>query len=489
MKVIERNLNELKLVAGETYELDGGVYTINKVLEITVPCTILGNGSVIDANGIDEGLRVSASHVHIEHLKIKKAVNAIFVDPKGGLVEDVVFDSVDVDLINSGYEVGSTASNGITRDVHIKNANVNVFGGDVWQENELAVIIPYNFTAAAGVNGVSEVSNCVLENLTLESSRVNGPLRIGVNLMSGLPSKFNLAAAQVGYKNNRVSHIKFIGNHFDECWDGTFNTVSNFCNTENSIIEDVEFTNNWCGFGITALYMYACEPVFGSSKGGIYRNVLVKNNYFKRVVKDVGEPTRGIFFGAGRSDYYEGQDISEGLLENIEIVGNIFDGAGPVITAAYCLLDGTQNIHDNHVRNVHVHHNRICNADYAFTFDAVQVEGRRYDWNFGYPRHEKKWYDPITDDSIVTDKMENNTIEDLVCEENEIEGYRYRVVAGGANLRGHSSAKGNKVVKGVVFKNNRFGVGENHVRVADFIGEDFAHDEGGNEVSKEFLKK
>ncbi|MCD8068550.1 MAG: hypothetical protein LUE87_06645, partial [Lachnospiraceae bacterium] len=90
---------------------------------------------------------------------------------------------------------------------------------------------------------------------------------------------------------------------------------------------------------------------------------------------------------------------------------------------------------------------------------------------------------------IITLKMNHNRIEDLTCENNKIDGYRYRVAAIGAECRGHGIASDNTVTKNIIFRNNQYGVGEDHVRVADYTYDDFSRDGGGNKVDKVFLNR
>ncbi len=354
-----------------------------------------------------------------------------------------------------------------------------------WEDNDGGGALNIPFSGAAAVaRDVAEVRDCLLEDVWLENNEVHGGLRIGFNSMAAMPSYGQAMALRTRLVNNTVRGLHYIGNWTEQCWDGGFNIVGAFMNTEGSLIEDVELAGNRIGYGITALYMFPGEPIFGPNAGSVIRNVTIRDNEFKCTVDDVGEPIRGIFLAGGRLDYFPGAEARDCVLENVQIFGNTFDGAGPVLTGAYTLLDGEGCCENNVVRNVHIHDNRILNADYAFTVEGAQMEGRRYDWNFGFPRHDKKYLDPVEDDDVVLMRMKNNRVEDVLIEDNVIEGYRYRVLASGADIRGHGLAEENKACKNIVMRNNRYGVGEAHVRVAHYIGEDFCRDGGGNEVDE-----
>lgn len=290
--------------------------------------------------------------------------------------------------------------------------------------------------------------------------------------------------------SNIFQNLVIRNNYVETCWDSPINIISEFYLCKGSRIEGILIEENELGFGIAGIYLFANAPTLcDSCDGGVIKNVVIRKNKLTRAVSDVGEPSRGLFITAGRADYYEGTNVRNSKIEVIEICDNVIDGAGINVAGAYALLDGRGETINNVVSDISIHDNIIKNADVAFTFDGTQIEGRRYDWNFGYPRHDKRWLEDLASDEVTTNITRDNRVEGLTCINNTVDGYCYRINASGANVRGHGIASGNQVVKDIVFRDNNFKVGENHVHVADFIGEDYAHDAGGNEVSKEFLKK
>ncbi len=478
----ERELIEA-LEAG-SLELPQGEYTLTKTINIQKPCVFGGNGATLRGADTPTGIYIMSSGVTVRDLVMEGFKIAVDIDPQGQVLENVLIDNIQISLEDYGVMVGSSFSNGVARHIHIQNCVVT--GSDGWVEDELALSLAFNACAAKGRDiSTDAIHNCLLEDVWFENNSVLGGIRVGFNLSGAYPSQAFKKHLDNPCCGNVMKGIHYIGNYVQESWDGAINVMCSAICNKDSILDGFEMAHNKLGFGITSLYFFANEGGRGYSSGGIIRNAVIRDNTLTRVIQDVGEPTRGLFIAAARTDYYPNTVIKGALMENVEICGNTLDGAGIVLCGAYALLDGEGGAcEDNLLRNVSIHDNTIRNADYAFIFEAAQLEGRRYDWNFGYPRHEKKWADPIEDDSVVTTRLINNRIEDVLCENNTIEGFRYRVLASGADIRGHGAAQGNQVCKNIVMRNNHFGVGENHVRVADYIGEDFCQDLGGNKVDE-----
>lgn len=473
----------LKQFEAGTIDLEEKEYTLSRTLNLRKPIVFRGNGAKIIGKDLKYGIIVSSGNSRLENFHIKDVERALILDPLGGTMEHVVVECVSVDLVELAFEYGSSASGGVMRDIHFNACKVT--GTSVWEDSVTGGSSSLPFSGAAAVaRSDSEIRDCLLEDIWFERNEVYGGLRTAFAASATAASFAELLQINVKLVNNTVRRMHYISNYVEECWDGPFNITSGWINTEGALMEDLEFAENKAGFGIAAIYLHSGEPLMGPNVGSVIRNVVIRDNEFTRVIQDVGEPTRVIFMSAARLDYFPHAEARDCVLENVQIYGNIFDGAGPVFCGAYALLDGEGYCENNVLRNVHVYDNRIINVDYAFMVEGAQMEGRRYDWNFGYPRHDKKWLDPVEDDSVVLMRMKNNRVENLLIENNTIEGYRYRVLASGADIRGHGLAEDNKACKNIVIKNNHYGVGERHVRVAHYIGEDFCHDGGGNEVDE-----
>ncbi|GEM_PF-6451074 len=467
-----------------TLEKDA-VYEIDREVRIEKAITIHGNGAIVRADKKAIGLLVTVSCVTVEDLRMEGFLCAVQVDPFGGECENIAFRNLTIDMLYRAFLVSSCESEGIIRNVTIEDCTLR--GADQWNEDEGAGLVPISVSAAKLRDGCTRtVKNAIAENIMIKNNRILGGMRIGMSVSTSVPVSFVDGSLDYEFENNVVRNVSFIGNSAEACWDSPFNIMSGYGNSKNDLMENVLIEGNDLGFGISGCYLHVAETLFGATYDPKIRGVRIMNNHLKRVIEDVGEPSRGLFLTACRGDYYPGVRSYHAVLEDVEVAGNVIDGAGIVIAGIYALLDGDMTFDRNIVQRVDIHHNRILNADYAFTIETAQTEARIYDWNFGYPRHDKRWAPDITDHSVPTLKFLNNEIRDLAIHDNEIDGYRYKVLASAADLRGHAYAEGNKLTENITFENNTYNVGENHFRVAGFIGEDYATDGGGNVVSDVF---
>lgn len=464
-------------------------YDLSYTFRICNPLHILGNNAKIIGSQTTCGFEIHSGNVLIEDLSINGFTPVFRIDPLGKEIQGITLKGIEIEHVNvMGMEIGSTVSNGAIKNLHIDGCTFR--GVDLWQEDPNVMDVPINISAAFG-DCDGDVSNCLLESVEIKDCRFLGGLRGGINLGSGGDSLMKIMTLKTKYVGNIVRDITFANNFFEECWEASLCITHGYNQVEKSIIEDIKVVGNTCNHGIAGALIFAAFPCNGDILDGVVRKISISGNTFKRIIDDVGEPVRGIFVGAGRADGFMPipLEVSNCITEDIDIYDNTFIGGGIVLCGGYGAQDAHVKIENNVLRRVNVHDNKIQNADYAFTFEAAQLEGRRYDWNFGYPRHDKEWYKPLESDDEVLFEMSGNSIEDLTCENNTIDGYRYRVLASGADIRGHGVAKNNTVCKNIIFRNNTFGVGEGHVRVHGYIGEDFCIDGGGNEVDMSLKKR
>ncbi len=468
-----------------------GEHTLTKQLELHFPITIVGdNATVTGTNDNIYLANITANNTTISGLKLVDFQLGIAIDGSGKHVDNVSVNNVHMTGGMCLVDVGSTASNSTLSNVHIDNCTV-LLDGDAWGDDTLALTrISYNICCARHPGGGQNIDNCLLENVYVNNCSKLGESRCALNYIACMPTKLDYSRFDTSFSNLTTRNLNFTNNNIELCWDGGINVVGSFCNTTGSVLLDgVNIVGNTVTHGIAGVYMFSGEPMFGACNNTVVSNVVIKDNTFTKGVADVGEPMRGIWLSGVRGDFFPGISLDNNIIEGVEITDNKLDGSGIVICGAYTLLDGQSVLSNNAVKNVNIHNNYISNADVAFQFDGVQLEGRLYDWNFGFPRHDKAWGEAITDDSIVTAVATNNCVENIICTNNTIEGYRYRVVASGANAHGHGQICGNKVCGNIVFENNAFGVGENHLHVADVIADDFVVDNGGNKVSMLFKQK
>lgn len=480
--------DEWDLNATETYPL-------SKTLFLKTPKKLTGNGAVVRCRKQKYAIYVVSGDVTVQKLDIQNVQIAIVVDPMGAKMEHVhVLDNVihlemegDFEGNIVGVEFGSSRSNAVMRDIHI--ARNTIYGSAGWEENELALNIPISVAAAVGRDNTPLIENCLLEDVYIEGNRCFGGIRVAYNLICTTFTWADMGPTETRYRNCTVRRAHLNHNYAEECWDGIFNVICGFYASESPVMEDVEIAHNSGGFGITSLYMYAAEPLIGANSGAVLRRVDIHDNSFTHGDFDSGEPVRGFFLAGGRTDYYEHTHASGALMEQVRIHNNTLKGGGLVLCGAYSLLDGVGLCENNCMRDVHCYDNTFTCVDYAFILEGANAEGRRYDWNFGYPRHDHKWLDPLDNDDQLLMQMRGNRLENVLIENNTIDGYRYRVVAAGADVRGHALASDNSVSANIIMRNNTFLTGEAHVRVSDYIGEDWCRDGGGNSVDPALRKR
>ncbi len=463
-----------------------GEHQLTKKLELHFPITITGDGATISGAKLDSfAITICASNTTVRGVTFESTNLGVEVDAKGKLVENVLISKVNMFGGGTIIETGSTMSDSTLRNVMIQDCCHNVEEKHEWGDNAMdAPVLPYNIICARYIDNA--IHNCVLENVTVDRCSKIGGTRAGILCMGGFSHDHNFMRQDVEYSNLKIINLNFTNNHLDMCWDGAYSLLGGYLKNGEVLVDGVTIDNNFCEHGIAGLYFLGNGPMLGANGGVVVKNVAITNNHFVRGVADIGEPIRSIWVNASRTDYFPGVDTFDTTIDNVEISGNKLEGGGIVVTGAYALLDGVSNHTNNVVSNVTVCNNTILDADVPFRFEGAQLEGRLFDWQFGYPPRNNKWGEPIEDDSTVTMVMTNNRVENITCTDNTIEGYRYRVVAAGATGHGHGACTGNKVCGDVVFENNHYGVGENHVHVADVITDDFVRDNGGNRVDMIF---
>ncbi len=467
-----------------------GRHNLSKTLNVHFPLTITGDEATIVGNGLELfAVNISASNAVVRNIQLEQCKFGIEVDALGGCVENVTIADVVMNGGSALVEVGSSVSNSTLRNIHIERCCANVMTSE-WEENPLDnVSLPYYIAGARYKQG-SMLTNCVLEDIYMDNCQKLGFSGVAVSVATGIAAYVKFANMQASYSDIVVRNVNITNNHFDTCWDALVSIIAQFLNSSNCSIEGINISGNYGEHGIASLYMFAGRPMLGGCDGAKVSDVVIDNNHFVRSVSDVGEPVRGIWISSSRGDALFGaapveilsQPICNNSVSNVEISNNKLEGAGITLTGTYALGDNGVVLKNNKVDSVDIHHNTILAAEIAFIIDGAQAEGRLYDWDFGYPKHDKQWGEQIDDHSVVTYTMTDNRVENITVTNNTIEGYRYRVVASGFNGHGHGVVTNNKVCGNIVFENNSFGVGENHIHVADFVADDFVRDGGGNKV-------
>ncbi len=471
-----------------------GEHKLSKTINMHFPLTITGKKATISGEGLGAkyGFAMTASNTTVQNIDIVSAINGVDVDAVGKLAENITIKNIH--MIGGGIivETGSTKSNSTLKNVVIDGCCHEVQEKHEWGDVAMEVpVLPYSIECARYKD--EHIDNCVLDGLTINNCQKLGGSRIGVNIMSACVYNHDYSNCTFDnyathndkkYSNLAMRNLTITNCKVELCWDGALAVVGGDSN--DMIIDNINVSNNYAEHGICGLYVMADAHLLGEGHGSGITNFVVRNNHFVRTVADIGEPVRSVWFNASRSDFFPGVISNDNYIDNVEISGNKIDGGGIVVTGAYSLLDAVSQYNNNVVSNVRIFNNTILNTDEAFRFEGAQLEGRLFDWQFGYPPRNTKWGEAITDDSTVTMVMTNNRVENLTVTDNTIEGYRYRVIAAGATGHGHGVCTDNKVCGNNVFERNIFGTGENHLHVADVIIDDFVVDNGGNSVDKVF---
>lgn len=487
-KINEFTIDEQNFLMSDVWELEKAEYNITRTLHISKSLTFQGNDSTFTCAGTKECIIISASNVFITGFKINNFPTAILVDSEGKIIENIIVEKVTVNVLgNIGFIATNSQSNGKLRHVHFRECEVYSPTSE-WLdvEDELSQQLPFCCVLAmARDEKVSKIENCSIEDIWFENNYSHNGNREPFNFLgSGLiidnMNDFRKGTPKA-YRNLYLDGLHFIGNKVDIAWDAAFNFLGTTFNSQNIHCRNIEIAENDAGTGIAGIYLFVAEPFVGDNSNMTMKHVIIRDNHFHKAIPDVGEPERMVFIGACRLDYYEPTSAYNNLLEDVEIYNNTFVGSGPVVTGIYSMIDGNSVAENNITRNVRIHDNKILRTDTAFIIDGCQSEGRRYDWYWGSPRHDKKWLEPIAN-NVQTTILKNNAVENITVENNVIEGYRYKLKASGANIRGHAVATGNQACKDIIFSNNNFGIGESHIHVADVIMEDYCIDGGGNTV-------
>lgn len=484
----EFSKEEQDFLISKEWDLEKDEYVLSRTMHITEPVKLNGNGSTIKCDGIKEGFVIASSDVKMSGFNLVDFPVAVLIDAEGKTIENITVEKVVVkNLIEIGFAATNSLSNGHLRHVVIKNCDVycaNTEWLDV--EEELSQQIPFICTLALHRDlSTTLIENCSIEDIWFDGNYSHNGIREPFNffgcglLDDGMNDYWN--GREIKYRNLFLDGLHFVRNKVDIAWDAAFNFIGTSFDAENIHSKNIEIAENDAGTGIAGIYLFVSEPFYGENSNMTMKHVVIRDNNLHKSVDDVGEPERMVYMGACRLDYYEPTYARNNLLEDIQIYGNTFTGSGPVITGIYSMIDGVSIAENNIVRNVRIHDNTILDAETAFIIDGCQCEGRRHDWNWGSPRHNKKWLDEI-ENSEVTFEFKNNGVEDVIIENNTVDGYRYKVRATGANVRGHGIVSNNKANKNIRFSNNKFGIGDGHLYVNHVHLEDFCKDGGGNEV-------
>ena len=454
---------------------------------ITRPCVIEGNGSVFigsDAMGaIVMSSNVSFRNLCFDHFRVCAAI----VNQSDGRLRNISFlGCAFKNCSKQSVSAGSTQSNGIIEDIRIDHCD---FCGAEAQFDDSTGGTCMIGLQAATLAGMAPVNNCLLENVWISNCHFHGKFRIAVQVFCGVGDGLldgNLPLCS----GNEVRNIQITGNVIENSFDAAINIIAASLNQTAATVHDLKISGNKIKHGIWGIYMTGCEPVIGCGDNGKVYNVEISDNELEPT-ENVGEITVGIAIQAGRIDYFDGTSCLDSSVENVKMVGNTLRkmDQGIFISGADILFDAPDNLVKNcRAENITVENNAFRDVKEVVVIAGSQHEGRRVDWQIGYPPHEKVWGELLENDDAITCKTCDNYVKGVTVRKNQIDGYRYKYRVSGLYGLGQGTGCGN-FCEDILFEENQFERGEGRISVKNVFVDDRLHDGGGNEVKNIQCKK
>ncbi len=471
------NQNGGAIIALEPYS----TITMPEKLHITAPITIEGNNAtIIPTTGF--AFEVNSSNVHFNRVFFDQIKTAIAIDGRANEISNISIEHCKFSNLNYyAINVTSTKSNSRISDVRIR---FNSFVGAPTHDRETLV----GFTACVNMCACSartseNVDNCITENILIEGNRSIKGHRVTVNMVTS-SCDYGGDVTKAGFRKNPIlRNIRLTNNDFCGAWDAVVNVIGSFMRQEGGEFSNLEIDHNTIEYGVWGFGGTAVEPLFGELVGGSIKDIKIHHNTMT-AVDIAGENQHAIAFCAGRTDYFHGTRCFDGGFSNLVIEDNIINATdrGILIAATDGLLDGKENhIERCYVKDVTIRRNKLYGVIDAFTFVAGYVEGRLFDYNIGVPPHNQEFSKLYEDNSIRATKCFDNYVDNIICEDNLIDGNRYKFKIYGTLAHGHSLLKDNRVTN-VCARNNTFLNTEGHIHVTPCQMDGWCEDLGGNYV-------
>ncbi len=283
-----------------------GEHTLTKTLKLHFPLTVTGDNASINCDiGDNYAFSMQGSNTTIDNIHLHSVKYAVEIDAFGNCVHDVLVRGITMHGGLNCIEVGSSVSGSTLRDIHVEQCTA-IVAHEEWESETFApMALTYNICCVRHKGG-DIIENCTLENFYINGCKKLGQSRAALNFMSGMPAGSDFAAVTNGYNNLVSRNINITNNHFETSWDSGLNIVDHFIYAGKSCIDGLTITGNYLEHGIAGIYMFASEPIFGTSHDAHISNVVIRNNHIVRTIEDVGEPTRGIWLSASRGDAFPG---------------------------------------------------------------------------------------------------------------------------------------------------------------------------------------
>ncbi|MCI8714096.1 MAG: hypothetical protein HFH23_18070 [Ruminococcus sp.] len=487
------------LAEGETVELDGTkTYELTRCLSVNRPITIKGNGAVL-VGDISEAISVSSGGVKVDGLTLDGFAKAVNVDALDTVAEHIELSHLTIN--DPGYgvcvNIASTENGGTIRDLYIHDCVMNSgYDRSATEEGRGGDGATGFIISAAGPAGTrqEDIVDTQVDGLIIERCRVLGGRRYGINMLAGviLPVEgMDYWSQKARVVNAAIRNVKVLDSEFDYCWEMGISLSCGCIMNYGSVLENLEVARCKVVHGIAGIGYSAAGPVVPTSiaKGMGVRHGSIHDNYVKEMDIPVNEPNFGITLWGGRAEGIGGVEVYDCFVEDVDIYNNTIEGSGNAVAlvAANALSDEVLEISGNYLKNIRIRNNTIRDCETAFLFTAAFSEGRRFDWNWGW-RVEDQYFAPLLENHHTqTGRFLGNYLEDISCTANNVTGCRLELQATSARGQGHAFMKDNKVIKQIVYKDNRFERSEGHRLVKDVNVWDWVQDDGGNEVDHSLL--
>ena len=460
-------------------------YSLDETLLLNHPIIIDGHGAVLRV-ACAVAVKIMSSDVTLKNLHLIGGAVSVRIDSAGQTIQNIVLqDCVIEDYGRSGLIVGGSLTGSVTEHVHVTGCTFHAAQNKDDKGHIASPGCDLELCAAlGGESSEKDYRNCFLRGLTVDHCRILGPSVCNFMIVPGLCMSDTEMSKDIFYHGCAISDMKINDNTLMGSGDTAVAAQTNYINNEGCWFENLEVCRNVCEFGLTGISATAGSPMIGDVDGIIMRHVRFNHNTIWGR-PGVGETNTGISAMGGIVNYYSCSCHNCGI-EDVEIIGNritqcergiVLNGGNSMIDA-----DAGSELAGNYVSDVVITDNTMTDVMHAFILMGVWLEGRRYDWNWGWSHTFQVWLPHPDDNSRTTMIARNNYLRNVRCENNRINGYNRIVWAAGAAGRGHGLVSDNRVSDNIIFRQNSCQNGENHLAVADVLLEDWVKDGGGNKV-------
>ena len=462
-----------------------GVYQLDNTVAIPGPLMLRGNGATIINNQMT-GFLLMGSHITLEDVNIQGGLVSVSIDSMGEKIEDIRLNRCRLEgYMLAGVLAGGSKSASECRGLSVTDCCFKA--GATKKENGDDNVMALDLILTAACSTDVDVNRAVLDDVTIERCEVYGPSICNFMIVPGLslnPQKTPMFDG-CSISNMRILNCKLRGSD-----DTAIAAQANYINNPNCFLENFDVIGCDVEFGLTGLSSSGGSPMTGSVSGIYQKNVRYLDNILTGK-PDVGETRTAVGLSGGGINYGNTTCLNS-WIENVEVRGNrIFNcERGITVHGGYSMIDAdaVAELSGNYAKDIYINNNTMTDVENCFIFYGLWIEGRRFDWNWGKHHTTQTWLPHPEDNSLITMAAKNNYVENLTCTDNHCKGFSYLLRAAGAVGRGHGYVEGNRMTEGIVFENNTYEGGENHIIVADTILEDWVADGGRNAVDK-FIKE